>query len=159
MCAAFTVALVIAVVAVLVRRWRRATPALRRTLLPVYVAGSGTLLVLLVSNVLAQISTDAADAVSPLFLVFFAAVPFAFLFGILRSRLARGSVAALVVSIGQGVPLRDAIAEALGDPTLELAVGREDEQRFVDRDGRTFELPEPGSGRVASIVERDGRAV
>jgi len=156
---AFTVGLVIAVVAVLLRRWRRATPALRRTLLPVYVAGSGTLLVLLVSNVLAQISTDAADAVSPLFLVFFAAVPFAFLFGILRSRLARGSVAALVVSIGQGVPLRDAIAEALGDPTLELAFRLDEEQRFVDRDGRTFELPEPGSGRVASIVERDGRPV
>src|SRR4029078_2644219 len=152
MCAAFTVALVIAVVAVLVRRWRRATPALRRTLLPVYVAGSGTLLVLLVNNVLAQISTDAADATDPLFLVFFAAVPFAFLFGILRSRLARGSVAALVVSIGQGVPLRDAIAEALGDPTLELAFRLDEEQRLVDRDGRTLHPPHTRSGRGASSV-------
>ena len=86
-------ALVIAVVAVLVRRWRRATPALRRTLLPVYLAGGGTLVVAARrATSLAQISTAAADALGPLFLVFFAAVPFAFLFGILRSRLARGSV-------------------------------------------------------------------
>jgi PAS domain S-box-containing protein len=156
---AFTVGLVIAVVAVLVQRWRRATPALRRTLLAVYLAGGATLVVLLVSNLLVQFSDDAADALSPLFLVVFAAVPFAFLLGLLRSRLARGSVAALVVSIGQGVPLRDAIAEALGDPTLELAFRLDDEQRFVDRDGRAFELPGPGSRRVASIVERDGHPV
>ena len=155
---AFTVALAGAVVFVLTLRWRRATPALRRVLAPVYLAGGAALVVLLVSNVVAQISTGAADAISPLFLIFFAAVPFAFLYGILRSRLARGSVAALVVSIGQGMPLRAAIAEALGDPTLELAYRLEDE-RYVDFDGRTFELPAAGSGRVASPVERDGRPV
>ena len=48
-------------------------------------------------------------------------MPFAFLFGILRSRLARGSVAGLMVSLEHGRPLRDAIADALGDPSLGLA--------------------------------------
>ena len=134
-------------------------PALRRTLAPVYLAGGTALVVLLVTNVLAQVSTSTADALGPLFLVFFAAVPFAFLYGILRSRLARGSVGGLVVSIGQGLPLRDAIADALGDPTLEVAYRLEEGERFVDLDGRAFELPEPGSGRVASLVERDGRPV
>jgi PAS domain S-box-containing protein len=156
---AITAGIVLAVVIVLARRWRQATPALRRTLAPVYVAGSATLVVLLVSNVLSQISEPAADALGPLFLVFFAAVPFAFLLGILRARLARASVAGLVVAVGQGMPLRTAIADALGDPTLELAYRLEREQRYVDREGRTFELPEPGSGRVASAVERDGRPV
>ncbi len=57
------------------------------------------------------------------------------------------------------MPLRDAIADALGDPSLELAYRLEEGKRFVDREGRGFALPEPGSGRVASIVERDGRQV
>ena len=95
-----------------------------------------------------------------LFLLLFAAVPFAFLLGILRSRLARGSVGGLVVSIGQGMPLRDAIAEALGDPTLELAYRLEEGQRFVDRDGRGFELPEPrlGPRRVDRSSATAGRS-
>ena len=156
---AITVAIIVAVVAVLVRRWRRATPALRRVLAPVYIAGGAALVFLLLGNVLSQVSTAASDAIGSVFLLLFAAVPFAFLLGILRSRLARGSVGGLVVSIGQGMPLRDGIADALGDPTLELAYWLEEGQRFVDRDGRGFELPEPGSGRVASIVERDGRRV
>ena len=156
---ALTVGIIVGVAWVLIRRWRRAMPALRRTLAPVYLAGGATLLVLLVTNVLAQFSTSTADGLGPLFLAFFAAVPFAFLYGILRSRLARGSVGALVVSIGQGLPLRDAIADALGDPTLEVAYRLEEGDRFVDLDGRAFDLPEEGSGRVASPVERDGRRV
>jgi PAS domain S-box-containing protein len=156
---AFAVAIIAGIVTVLVRRWRAATPALRRVLGPVYGTGVAALVTLLAGNVLAQLSRPAADAVGGMFLLLFAAVPFAFLLGILRSRLARGSVAGLVVSIGHGLPLRDAIAEAVGDPTLELAYRLEEERRFVDRDGRGFELPLPGSGRVASIVEREGRVV
>jgi PAS domain S-box-containing protein len=154
-----TVGLIVGVVAVLARRWRGATPALRRVLTPVYAAGVGCLALLLASNVLSQVSSSASNAIAPFFVLLFAAVPFAFLYGILRSRLARSSVAGLVVSIGQGMPLRDAIADALGDPTLELAYRLEGEQRFVDLDGRAFDLPEPASGRVASLVERDGRTV
>jgi PAS domain S-box-containing protein len=156
---AFTVALIVVVVAILVRRWRRATPALRRVLWPVYLAGAGALVILLVSNIVGSLSNTAAEALTPLFLVLFAAVPFAFLFGILRARLARGSAAGLVVAIGEGTPLRDAIAAALGDPTLELAYWLEERRRFADRDGRRFELPEPGAGRTATVVEQDGRRI
>ncbi len=155
-----TVGIIGAIVAVLVRRWRRASPALRRVLLPVYLTGGATLLVLLVNNILAQISRPASDVFGLMFFVLFAAVPFAFLLGILRSRLARGSIAGLLVAIGHGTPLRDAIAEALGDPTLELAYWLEEGRpRFVDRDGRRFELPAPDSGRTATIVEQEGRRI
>jgi PAS domain S-box-containing protein len=156
---AIGIAVIAAVVAILVRRWRRASRALRRVLLPVYLAGVASLAVLLVVNVVNQIWSPATDVIASFFLVLFAAVPFAFLFGILRSRLARGSVAGLVVSIGRGMPLRDAIADALGDPTLELAYRLEARDQFVDREGRAYELPQPDSGRAASIVERDGRPV
>ena len=58
------------------------------------------------------------------------------------------------------MPLRDAIADALGDPTLELAYWLEEGGRFVDREGRALRAARAdGSGRVASIVERDGRRV
>ena len=153
------IALLATVVVLLIRRWRAATTAGRHLLLPVYGASGAALLGLLFVNLLSQISAGAALFLEPVFLVLFAAVPFAFLFGILRSRLARGSVAALVVSIGQGQPLREAIASALGDPSLELAYWLERSGRFVDREGRRFELPEPGSDRVATIVEHDGQRV
>ena len=88
--------------AVLVRRWR-ATPALRRMLAPVYLAGGAALVVLLLSNVLSQVSRGAADASRPCSSSLrhgAVRVPL----GIMRSRLARGWVVGLVVSIGQGMP-------------------------------------------------------
>jgi PAS domain S-box-containing protein len=156
---AVTVALIGAVVAVLVTRWLRASAALRRILLPVYLAGAGALILLLVSNLFSSFSKTTADVLGPVFLLLFVAVPIAFLFGILRSRLARGSVASLVVAVGQGTPLRDAIAAALGDRSLELAYCVDDGRRLVDREGRRFELPPPGSGRTATMVEQDGRRI
>src|SRR5262249_61132352 len=94
--------LIALIVAVLVRRWRSASVALRRILLPVYLAGAGTLALLLVSNVLSSFSSGAADALGPVFLLLFATVPIPFLLRILRSKLARGSVAGLAVALGRG---------------------------------------------------------
>jgi PAS domain S-box-containing protein len=156
---AITVVLVALVGGVLIQRWRRASVALRRVLLPVYLASAAALFFLLLGNVLSSFSTQADDVISPLFFVFFAAVPIAFLFGILRSRLARGSVAELVVSVGQGTPLRDAIATALGDPSLELAYSVDEGSRLIDREGRRVELTALGPGRAATMVEQDGRLI
>jgi PAS domain S-box-containing protein len=155
---AIVVALVGAVAAVLVRRFHGATPASRRILTPVYAASVAALALLVLGNLVSNFSTGVADALAPVFLICFAAVPFAFLYGILRSHLARGSVARLVVAIGEGRPLRDAIADALGDPSVELAYAVA-EGGFVDRDGRRFALPAPGSGRSATTVEQDGRRI
>jgi PAS domain S-box-containing protein len=154
-----TAVLIALIVAVLIRRWRAAGVALRRILLPVYLAGAGALALLLVSNVMSSFSSGAADALGPVFLILFGTVPIAFLLGILRSRLARGSVAGLAVALGQGRQLRAAIADAVGDPTLELAYCVDDGNRFVDRDGRRFELPRGGSGRAATMVELEGRRI
>src|SRR5204863_98225 len=76
-----------------------------------------------------------------------------------RSRLARSSVAGLALAVGQGRQLREAIAEAVGDPTLELAYCVDDGDRFVDREGRRFDLPADGSGRAATMVELEGRRI
>ena len=83
--------------------------------------------------------------------------------GILRSRLARGSVADLAVELGRGVSLgnlRAVMARALRDPSLELAFQAPSGSGFVDADGRPIELPaEDSADRAVTRVEREGETV
>ena len=147
-------------VGLMVRRWRRAAPALRRTLWPVLVTGGAALAALIVDGILSvAASTETANAVGPVFFVSFAAVPFAFLFGILRTRLARSSVTDIVRALQNGVPIQLALSSALGDPSLQVVYWLEDLGIWVDADA--MRMPEPGShdGRSVTMVERDGTRV
>jgi len=56
-------------------------------------------------------------------------------------------------------PVREMLAESLGDRTLSIAYWLPDREIFVDETGREVALPEPGSGRAWTAVERDGRRV
>jgi signal transduction histidine kinase len=92
------------------------------------------------------------------------AVPFAFLSGFLRTHLSReAAVARLLEDLGDlpvhGGALRDVLAEALGDPSLELAYWIPAEDRYGDREGKPIDLPDSGRERLVSIVEREGRRV
>ena len=92
-----------------------------------------------------------------------ATVPFAFLGGLLRSRVAGAvAVTGLVARLG-GDPrpgaLRDALAAALGDRSLALAFWLPERGHWVDAAGAPFTPPAPGSGRASTPVERDGRPV
>src|SRR6202042_2193660 len=78
-----------------------------------------------------------------------ATVPVAVLFVFLQRRLARGMVAGLVVELGGSsapVDLRDALARALGDPSLQLAFWFPPEKHYVDGDGTPVQLPDQESG-------------
>lgn len=81
----------------------------------------------------------------------------------LPSPVASGSaVADLVVELGgtaRSAPVRDALAQALGDPSLLVAYRVGPEDRYVDEQGRPVAIPAAGSGRVVTQVERDGRRV
>jgi signal transduction histidine kinase len=78
-----------------------------------------------------------------------ALVPFAFLAGLLRSRVTGATaVSELVGRLGRGASLRDELASALGDPSLELAYWTP--TGFVDSDGAPFEFRE---GRASTPVE------
>src|SRR5262249_7535456 len=115
------VVLCVVAVVLLVRRWRRATATLRRAMWPMLIAGGAALAALVVGGLISVlVSSVASDIVGPAFLLAFLAVPIAFLFGILRVRLARSSVSELVVALEAGEPLRDALARAVGDPGLEV---------------------------------------
>ena len=147
-------ALIALVVTTLVRRWRQATPALRRLLWPVLGSGSATLLAVAAVVIADQISADAADPLQILFFLAFASVPLAFLFGILRTRLARSSVTDVVVALQAGAPIRDALADALNDPTLEIVFRLAGSAQWVDGDGRRVAEPQPSQGRAVTLVER-----
>ncbi|HET8743951.1 MAG TPA: histidine kinase [Gaiella sp.] len=156
------VVLALLTVLLLVRRWRAATAAERRSVAPVLWTGSATVVVLAVS-----IANDVVD--DPLgqlgkwaLYCVFASVPIAVLVVLLQRRLARGAVAGLVVELGEradGADLRDALARALGDPSLDVAYWFPNGDRYVDRDGQRVRLPAPGAGRTATVVERDGQPI
>jgi signal transduction histidine kinase len=56
-------------------------------------------------------------------------------------------------------PVREMLAESLGDRSVAIAYWLADREAFVDEAGRPVMLPEPGSGRAWTAVEQDGRRV
>jgi PAS domain S-box-containing protein len=149
----------VAVVVRLVQRWRGASTALRRVLTPVLVTTALAVLVVVARIVVSDISGSVTAATWLLQIVSLLLIPLAFLYGLLRSRLARGSVGELVRALNGGVPLRDALADALDDPALEIGYWLQDDQRYVAEDGSTFVPPGDDRGRVATVVEHEGSAV
>ena len=147
------------VVAALARRWRHATPALRWQLWPVAGAGVAALVAIAVVVVADQISSDAADALHILFFAAFAAVPIAFLLGLLRVRIARSSATDLLVAIQRGTPLREALAYALGDPAIEVAYPLGAGNVWVDSQGHAVAEPAPDASRAVREVKRDGERI
>jgi signal transduction histidine kinase len=154
-----------ATLVVLIRRWRRATPAQRRFLVPVYSAGVAVAILLIVT-VLFQaggFSDNTTMAVFVAAMVPFTLVPYLFLATLIRARVIQGGAVGELMARLSETPrrgeLRDALARALGDPTIELVYWLPDDKRFVDAGGQTYELPHPRTGRAFTRVEREGDCV
>ncbi|MEZ5101872.1 MAG: histidine kinase [Thermoleophilia bacterium] len=159
-CRAFGIALALAGIAFVLARWRGASPALRRAVAPVLWSGGAAIVAIVVALVLEWHGDEGAASI--LFHGAFGVVPLAFLVGVARDRLARDRVAGLVVELGaEGAPgtLRDVLARALHDPTLQLAYWRDEPGGFVDLAGHAVTLPGPGEARASTLVERSGRPV
>jgi signal transduction histidine kinase len=161
----FGAALVAGVLVLLIRRWRRATRSQRRFLVPVYSA-SVAVAILLIVTVLLQTGvpgSTASDAAWIASMVPFALVPYLFLGTLVRARMIQsGAVSELIARLNetpQRGELRDALARALGDPSLQLAYWLPQDRRFVDAAGHRVEVPDPGAGRAVTPVERDGHLV
>jgi signal transduction histidine kinase len=56
-------------------------------------------------------------------------------------------------------PVREMLAESLGDRSVSIAYWLADREAFVDEAGHPVALPAPGSGRAWTAVEQDGRRV
>ena len=154
---ALAFALVVGILAIVVARFFRAQGAPRRALGPVLGTGALVMGVLVAQLIVQTLSEDAAEPLYYVFLVTFALVPVAFLAGVLRSRLARVGVADLLVELGRGTPLRDALAHALRDPSLDLVYWVPDREKLVWHDGTEFH--DDGGPRVLHEVTRNGQRV
>jgi signal transduction histidine kinase len=90
-----------------------------------------------------------------------AALALSIAWGLYRGRRARASVASLVVELGRAPStggVRAALAQALGDPQLQLAYRRTNTDAYVDAEGRSVELEE-SPGRAVTPLLRDGQPV
>jgi signal transduction histidine kinase len=81
--------------------------------------------------------------------------------GLLVAPWDRAAVTDLVVELGEARTgtLRGQLARALGDPSLEVGYWLPDRAVFVDTEGHVLSLPDAGSGRSVTTVERDGQPV
>ena len=163
---AFVAALVILAAALVVvwQRWRAASPATRRVLAPMYATGGVAIGVVIFVVGLLEILGVVGNAITfYAFCISFTAIPIGYLFGILRTRLDRGTaVQTLLTTLrGQRTPggLREALRVALNDPTLELAYRRAGSDDYLDVNGEHVDLPSGAAGQVTTTIEHDGEVV
>jgi signal transduction histidine kinase len=145
------------VVVVTVHRWRVASRPRRRALLP--SLGGSLSAVLFAANLTTLIAGSPSVALITVLNAALLTVPAALLWGLLRSRLARGGLADLFRELGtlRGVRLEAGLAKVLGDPGLVLAYRVPGERSYLDGRGQPVVLPAPGGDHAVAPVERDGR--
>ncbi|MFN8187583.1 MAG: PAS domain S-box protein [Gaiellales bacterium] len=152
----------IAAITILAGRWRAATRPARRVLAPVLWSGALAALAAVSLFLAGLFDQDAIVLARLATFAVIAFVPVAFLVGLLRGRLAGSAVSRLVLELGQAPVsgrLREALARSLGDPSLRVAYWLPELEEYVDALGQPIELPAPGDGQTATLVERDGRLV
>jgi signal transduction histidine kinase len=161
----FGIVVIALVLRSLIRRWRSATRPERRLYAPMYGAGVA-LMIALIGQLSLQSAGSEGNALDMAFvisLIPFALVPYLFVGALLRARFVqRGAVGALMARLGDGRSaggLKEALAEALDDPSLELVYWLPEAQRYVDASGHPVDLPEDEAKRAVTKVERDGECV
>jgi signal transduction histidine kinase len=155
-------AVIAVAIGLLAARLARASRPQRHAVVPVLLAGCLGLTALAASVISDVLGTADRNLFGRIAGYSFAVVPVAVLVAFLQRRLARGAVAGLVVELGEpraALGLAEALARAVGDPSLSMAYWFPAESRYVDSDGRPVELPGPGEGRRSTVVERGGQPV
>jgi signal transduction histidine kinase len=158
-------AVVIVVTAViLARRLRDIAPPRRYVVAPLYVYSIAAVLWVPASRDLESLALWDPLTRATVQLAVLAGIPVAFAAVMLLGGFARmGEIEELGVWLGAEEharpELRDALASALGDPSLELAFWDEPSAAYVDAAGGTIELPATGSGRAATEVSVGRRPV
>src|SRR4051794_9434701 len=148
----------------LFQKRRVASPPQRRAMAPVLWTGVVLMVTLAVAVVQQLFGADSPLVTGPSVasLVAFAALPWAFVIGLVRTRYSRaGAVGDLVERLNaqgvEGESLRDALAEALGDRSLALAFWSRGSERYVDSHGHPVDLPPATSrSRAVTEIEREG---
>jgi signal transduction histidine kinase len=153
--------ILLAFIAIVCGRWARSSGPARRVYTPVAVPTLVILVLILIETLIGFTSApaDVKRVFSQLAVIGRAAFPFGFLVGLMRMRMARSAVADLVVELGDTPApqqLRNALANALGDPSLVVAYWSVSAGGYVDPAGAPLALPGEGSGRAVTFLARGG---
>jgi signal transduction histidine kinase len=161
--------LAVAVLVLVVRRWRSESAAGRAVAGPILLGGIGFALAIVVETMTLLGSSSFAersfawDVGQWSTSITGALIPVAFVVGFGQDRLARGRVADLVVGLGGQEPapgdLQKTLARTLRDPSLVIAYSVRDTGLFVDIDGEPLRLPGDGANRAVTRVDRGGRSI
>ena len=156
----FLLALAASLLVLVAQRWLQASQAARRNLSPMLLAGILVALVYAAES-LSFLLTIPAGPDTPLrwaTLIARAAVPVAVLIGLLNQRIARGAVAELVLGLDASKMghLRESLARALGDPSLQVGLWSAESATYRDADGSAVEIPADDEERGVILLERDG---
>jgi signal transduction histidine kinase len=152
------VALVLLATAVvlLVRHWRAASTVARRGLGSILLCGGVTVLFLALSFAVDPLSHGLSAFLASIAGLVLALLPFIFLVVLLRSRLARGGIAEVLVDDGESTSVAAAEARlqrALGDPSLRIGVWFLERRIFVGAGGDPFSADEIAADRVSVGLE------
>ncbi|HEX2884324.1 MAG TPA: sensor histidine kinase [Candidatus Limnocylindria bacterium] len=169
----------IALVALLVRRWRRASRPTRRVMAPLWVSGLAFVAVVLFTTVLDTSGLTVREfssvpnvigelrlripaiiwtvfpyvATAALFLI-----PLALGWGQVRLRWGQVAVSSLAIELNRTDrrPLVDSLRRALDDPSLDLALWSRPARAYVTPDGLPMPLPADDSHDVTHLSADDG---
>jgi signal transduction histidine kinase len=160
---AATILLAGLLVAVCAREYVRAVGPSRRARLMALQAAAGLSLVL-AGTAAARLLLPPGEVSGPSLLVYEVALCVlagGLLAGLIVAPWQQAAVADLVVELGEARSgtVRGQLSRALGDPSLEIGYWLPDRAVFVDADGRVLALPDAGSGRSVTVVERQGQPV
>ncbi len=157
-----TVVLSVLLIVVTSREYVQAVGRERRARLLSVWAAAGLGLVL-VGGAAARLALPAGDVVLPAILayeVMLLVIAGGLFAGLVSDSWERTDVTDLVVELGaaRSGTLRGALSRALGDPSLEIGFWLEDDDSFVDSEGRILSLPD-ASNRSVTRVERDEQPI
>jgi signal transduction histidine kinase len=159
------IAVMVVTAVILGGRLRHTALRQRKVLTPLYFYGIvAVLLVPLVPDVVRPVTGISSAESAAAQAVLLATVPIVFCCAVLLGGFARTSEiqelgAWLGAAGGSRPPLREALASALGDDSVQLAFWVAGRDTYVDGGGQPLPLPEPGSGRGVVEVEIADRLI
>jgi signal transduction histidine kinase len=164
----FTVAAAAALVTVLGWRLLRDSGPARRALLPLALPAI-VLAATVIAHAVALQRTPLEDPSDPAFNAIFVTgcvavllLALGLVWAAVRTRVQRRAVARIATSLGRAPPpgtLQAALAQAVGDPDLEIAYWLPAAQRHVDANGRPVVQPVAGPGRAVTALVRAGHKI
>ena len=152
--------LALAAVALLVARRRAGVRPLRRSVALLVDSFALALVMIAVLLLAGAFELPAFETIRRITFGVVGIAPVAFLIGLLDARLARSSVGELVVELDADPnprELRDALARALGDPSLTLVYWLPEFESWADLDGRPVALADQDGLTATTLIDRDGQ--